>query len=160
MRFNKISILLVLWFLVSACSFEINSGREQSIFDAQEQVNAWVSMWNSYDLSMVDNLFLTDERLTYFSSEKEGLIEGFAAVREHHRGFGFIEGGKIQENKLWVEDLEVNVFPPMAVVTGIWFFRRGPEGSKDISRGPVTFVYVLEEEEYRLAHLHFSEYDQ
>lgn len=160
MRFNKIIILLVLWFLVSSCSFEIDSGREQPIFDAQEQVNAWVSMWNSYDLSMVDKLFLKDERLTYFSSEKEGLIKGFAAVREHHSGFGFIEGGKIQDNKLWVEDLEVNVFSPMAVVTGIWFFRRGPEDSKDISRGPVTFVYVQEEEEYRLAHLHFSEYEQ
>lgn len=130
------------------------------IFNAREQVSSWVSMWNSYDLAMVDKLFLKDERLTYFSSEKEGLIQGFGAVREHHRGFGFIEGGKIQDNKLWVEDLQVNEFPPMAVVTGIWFFRRGPEGSKDISRGPVTFVYVKEEEEYLLAHLHFSEYEE
>jgi len=160
MKFNKTIILLILWVFIPSCSFEIDNGREQLILDVQERVNAWVSMWNSYDLSMVDNLFLTDERLTYFSSEKEGLIEGFTAVREHHRGFGFIEGGKIQDNKLWVEDLHVNVYSPVAVVTGIWFFRRGPEGSKDISRGPVTFVYVREEEEYRLAHLHFSEYEQ
>ncbi|MGD8535314.1 MAG: hypothetical protein PVF66_05630 [Candidatus Aminicenantes bacterium] len=159
MKFNKIIVLLVLWFLVSSCGFEINSGKEP-VFNAQEQVNSWVSLWNSYDLSMVDKLFLADERLTYFSSEKEGLIEGFGAVREHHRGFGFIEGGKIQDNKLWVEDLQANVFPPVAVVTGIWFFRRGPEGTKDISRGPVTFVYIQEKGEFRLAHLHFSEYEQ
>ncbi len=160
MKFNKIVILFILLVFISSCTFETDSGRERPIFDAQEEVKAWVSMWNSYDLSMVDNLFLTDERLTYFSSEKEGLIEGFMAVREHHRSFGFIEGGKIQDNKLWVEDLEVNEFPSMAVVTGIWFFRRGPEDSKDITRGPVTFIYVRDEEGYRLAHLHFSEYEE
>ncbi len=160
MRFNKIIILLVFWFLVSSCSFEINSGRDQVILDVQQQVNAWVSMWNEYNLSMVDRLFLTDDRITYFSSEKEGLIKGFEAVREHHTGFGFIEGGKIQDNKLWVEDLQTNVYGSAAVLTGIWYFRRGPENSKDISHGPVTFVYVQEEGEYRLAHLHFSEYEE
>lgn len=160
MKFNKIIILLIPWIFISSCSFEINSGREQPIFDAQEQVNEWISMWNEYNLSKVDELFLADDRITYFSSEKEGLIKGPEAVREHHRGFGFVEGGKIQENKLWVEDLQANVFSPVVIVTGIWFFRRGPEGSKDISRGPVTFVYIQEEKEYRLAHLHFSEYDE
>ena len=160
MKFNKIIILLGLWFLASSCSFEKHTGKEQPIFDAQEQVNAWISMWNEYNLSMVDKLFLTDDRITYFSSEKEGLIKGIEAVREHHKGFGFIERGKIQDNKLWVEDIQVDEYSKAVVVTGIWFFRRGPESSEDISRGPVTFVYVQEGEEYSLAHLHFSEYEQ
>jgi len=55
-------------------------------------------MWNSYDLSMVDTLFLTDDRLTYLSSKMEGVIRGVENVREHHRGFGFVVGGKDQDN--------------------------------------------------------------
>ena len=160
MKINKISILLVLLVFISSCNFKENLKVSQPIFNAPKQVELWISMWNSYNLSMVDDLFLKDERLTYFSSEKEGLIQGLPAVREHHRGFGFIDGGKVQDNKLWVEDLQSSVYSSAAVVTGIWLFRRGPDGSKDISRGPVTFIYVLEEEEYRLAHLHFSEYEQ
>jgi ketosteroid isomerase-like protein len=160
MEIKKIIILLILCVFIPSCNFEKKPEEKQPIFDAQEQVNAWVSMWNDYNLSMVDKLFLTDDRITYFSSEKEGLIKGIEAVREHHTGFGFIEGGKIQDNKLWVEDLQANVYGSTAVATGIWYFRRGPEDSKDISRGPVTFVYVQEDGEYRLAHLHFSEYEE
>jgi hypothetical protein len=160
MKFTKIIILSVLWVFVLSCSVEKQAGSEQPVFDVQKQANAWVSMWNDYNLSKVDTLFLADDRITYFSSEKEGLIKGFEAVREHHRGFGFIEGGKVQDNKLWIEDFQTNVYESAAIVTGIWYFRRGPEDSKDISRGPVTFVYVQDKEEYLLAHLHFSEYEQ
>lgn len=126
------------------------------MFLTEQVVGAWVNMWNSYDLSQVDRLFLTDSRLTYFSSEKEGVIKGVEAVREHHRGFGFVEGGKASENKLWVEDLHTADFGSMVVVTGIWYFRRG--GSDKVQRGPVTFVYVQQGDEYRLAHLHFANY--
>ena len=59
-------------------------------FDPEEAVSTWVSMWNSYDLSLVDELFLTDPTVTYFSSEKEGLIKGIDAVSKHHAGFGFV----------------------------------------------------------------------
>ena len=34
----------------------------------------WVAMWNAYDLDAVDRLFLQGPQLSYFSSEKEGLI--------------------------------------------------------------------------------------
>lgn len=158
MKFNKIIILLILCVLIPSCFFEKHTEETQLLLDVQGKVNAWVSMWNEYNLTMVDKLFLTDDRITYFSSEKEGLIKGIEAVREHHAGFGFIEGGKVQDNKLWVEDLQINVYLSAAVAAGIWYFRRGPEGSKEITRGPVTFVYVREEGEFRLAHLHFSEY--
>jgi len=60
---------------------------EQKVeFNADNQIHRWVTMWNSYDLSLVDTLFLTDNRLTYLSSEMEGVIRGIKNVREHHRG--------------------------------------------------------------------------
>ena len=65
-------------------------------------VEAWVEMWNTYDLNQVDALFLDDARLSYFSSEREGLIRGMEAVREHHVGFGFAPGGIDQPNRLWL----------------------------------------------------------
>jgi hypothetical protein len=34
-----------------------------------ELVDDWVALWNCYDLSRVPELFLNDERVTYFSSE-------------------------------------------------------------------------------------------
>jgi hypothetical protein len=125
------------------------------MFETQKLVGAWVGLWNSYDLSRVDQLFLPDPNLTYFSSEKQGVIQGLEAVREHHRGFGFVEGGQDRGSTLWLEDLHTADFGAAAVVTGIWFFRRS---TGSVQRGPVTFVYVEREGEYRLAHLHFANY--
>jgi ketosteroid isomerase-like protein len=126
-------------------------------FDAERLVARWVAMWNSYDLDLVDELFLTDERVTYLSSEREGLIRGIQAVREHHRGFGFVPGGKIPERELWVEEIDSSAFENSAIVTAVWFFgsrnRRG-----EAQRGPMTLVYVKAGGGYRLAHLHFANY--
>ena len=124
-------------------------------FNTQKLVEAWVEIWNTYDLDQVEKLFLQDERVTYFSSEKEGAVTGIDAVREHHRGFGFVEGGKVQPNKLWVEDLQTSAFVETVVVTGIWFFQR-PDDS--VQRGPVTIVYVKISEDYFIAHMHFANY--
>jgi hypothetical protein len=129
-----------------------------AMFDTDRWVKAWVKMWNSYDLREVDRLFLTDGRLTYFSSEKEGVIRGIDAVREHHHGFGFVEGGVRRGNRLWVEDLEVRDYGAAVVAGGVWFFQRKGTDAKDAQRGPVTFVYVPQGDEYRLAHLHFANY--
>ena len=122
----------------------------------RELVDEWVAIWNSYDLSRVPDLFLDNERATYFSSEKQGVIKGFGALMEHHRGFGFVEGGKEQENSLWLEDVDVEVFEGSAVVCAIWCFKRG--GSDDVQKGPVTLVYVMTGGGYRIAHANFSNY--
>lgn len=124
-------------------------------FDANHWVGAWVRMWNSYDLSQVDELFLPNDHLTYFSSEKQGALTGIDQVREHHRGFGFVEGGKDQANKLWLEETQVSVLGPTAVVTAIWFFEK-PDGTQ--MRGPMTIVYAEHCSEYRIAHMNFSNY--
>jgi len=125
------------------------------VFDPK-LVDDWVTIWNSYDLSMVEKLFLNDERVTYFSSEKQGAVKGIDALIEHHREFGFVEGGKDQPNSLWLEDTDIEAFEGSAVVTAIWCFKRGD--SANIHRGPVTLVYVNTIEGYRIAHANFSNY--
>ena len=54
----------------SSSSFKV----EDEDFHVEEWVDAWVEIWNTYDLNQVDKLFLQDERVTYFSSEKEGFF--------------------------------------------------------------------------------------
>lgn len=132
----------------------------QSSFVEADHVDRWVAMWNSYDLDQVDELFVADARVTYFSSEKEGLVHGIDAVQEHHRGFGFVSGGRTPEQELWVEDVRTDDFGESVVVTAIWFF--GSRASKpEAQRGPMTMVYVRDVRvggEYRIAHLHFATY--
>ncbi len=119
-------------------------------------IDAWVGMWNAYDLDQVRNLFLDDARVTYFSSEREGLIRGIDAVVVHHEDFGFVPGGKDQPNRLWLEDLNQEGFDSTVVVAGIWFFR--PDPDQPPRRGPVTFVCVRNNGGWRFAHLHFANY--
>ena len=119
-------------------------------------VDAWVAIWNSYDLSMVLKLFVNDERVTYFSSEKQGVVKGIEALIKHHEGFGFVRGGKDHPNRLWLEDVDIEAFAGVAVVTAIWFFKRG--GSEKVQKGPVTLVYVPVSGEWRIAHANFGNY--
>jgi hypothetical protein len=143
-------------------------------------VEAWVGMWNGYDLDQVGELFLTDDRLTYFSSEFEGVIRGYDAVVEHHREFGFVPGGEERGTRLWVEALQADRFGGTAILTAIWYFQRGESEATDGSggigegesgsgetaplpasppqRGPVTFVCILDEGRWRFAHMNFGNY--
>lgn len=169
MRREFLPILIPVLFgvLVGCQPTGSGSGREVQVADAvgrtpSELVSTWVEMWNSYDLDQVEELFLTDERPTYFSSEYEGVIRGFDALVEHHQGFGFVPGGEERGAHLWVEDLVEEVFGKAAVLTGIWFFEGGNEGGARVAsapqRGPVTFVCVLEEGRWRFAHMNFGKY--
>ncbi len=124
-------------------------------FDTDRWVNPWVEIWNTFDLDQVDKLFLQDDRVNYFSSEREGLISGVEALIKHHEGFDFVPGGKELTTKLWLEDIETTQFGSTAVVSCIWFFERD-DGR--IQRGPATFVYVQVGDEYRIAHVNVSNY--
>ncbi len=126
--------------------------------EADRLVASWVALWTSYDLDRVNDLFLQDDRVTYFSSEKEGLIRGFENVREHHRGFGFVPGGKKAERELWVENVDSDDFRDTLVVTAIWYFGDRTKPAGENQRGPMTMVYVRTAGEYRIAHLHFGNY--
>jgi len=146
-----VSLIIISMLFILSC-------REKPDFNMAETINKWVAMWNNYDLSKVDELFLNDSSVTYFSSEKEGVIKGIEAVREHHKNFGFVVGGKAQENQLWLEDLTESNYGPAVVVTGIWFFQRASEPPENVQQGPVTIVYVYRNNEFRIAHMNFGNY--
>ena len=122
---------------------------------SEKIVDEWVEIWNNYNLDKVKELFLDDDRVSYFSSEKQGLIKGFDSLIEHHREFGFVDGGKENGNKLWLEDVEIEELGDTVVVKADWIFQR--KGSDKQQRGPVTIVYV-KTDKYRIAHAHFSNY--
>jgi len=150
------STLFLLAIALSACA----TTETAMPFDTDRHVESWVGLWNSYDLNLVDDLFLTDSTVTYFSSEREGLIVGIEAVRAHHEGFGFVAGGREAEQELWVEDLHTAQHGPSAIVTGIWYFGDRQDEPTEIQRGPFTFIYVQSEGTFRLAHLNFGTYLQ
>lgn len=110
---------------------------------------AWEKSWNTYDLNEVRRLFVADQSVTYFSSERAGLIQGIDSLVKHHRGFGFVEGGKASTNRLWLTEVQHRSLSVIA----IWHFQRpgNPE-----QRGPVTFILQPDGTGYRIAHAHFS----
>ena len=150
--FARLIITAVIAITTAACNGSSDS------FNPQAAIDQWVAMWNSYDLDLVDELFLTDSTVSYLSSEREGAIIGIDAVREHHAGFGFVSGGEPPDATLWMEDVEVTTPGNIAVVTGTWYFRRGSDATAELQRGPVTFVYVPTADGYRIAHAHFADY--
>ena len=111
-------------------------------------------MWNRFDLDRVDALFVRDARVTYFSSEKPGIIAGIDALREHHRGFGFVPGGADKGSRLWLESTTAHTYGRVVLVTATWFFQR--RGSDKAQRGPVTLVLVNDSGGCRIAHAHFA----
>jgi ketosteroid isomerase-like protein len=119
-------------------------------------IDDWVKLWNTYDLDEVERLFLRDDRVTYFSSEKQGVIKGYEALVKHHEGFGFIKGGKKAANKLWLEGVDVEDFDDNAVVCAVWFFKRPTSDTPQ--KGPVTLVYEHTCDGWRIAHANFGNY--
>jgi ketosteroid isomerase-like protein len=120
----------------------------------QATIAAWEKMWNTYDLSSVDRLFVTDQSVTYFSSEYAGLIRGIKALRDHHAKFGFVNGGKLSGNKLWLEDKHYELNSQTCLATATWYFQRN--GAEHHQAGPVTFLLVKIGSVWRIKHAHFS----
>ncbi|MFC1529683.1 YybH family protein [Gemmatimonadota bacterium] len=156
MNRSQLAISVAVLLLTCGCADSRPIG-DMMLASAEELIESWTASWNSYDLDVVDEQFLTDQRLTYFSSEKEGVIRGKAAVLEHHVGFGFVAGGKEQENRLWLEDVGYDVFDTSVVVTGIWFFARAGETTPP-QKGPVTFTLIWHDGRLQITHCNFSEY--
>ena len=101
-------------------------------FDAEAHLAVWVELWRSYDLDRVRQLFLPDARVTYLSSEREGLIAGLDEIIDHHAGFGFVAGGLEPDQELWVEEGEGRSFGNTVVVTGVWYF--GDRAQRDAAQ--------------------------
>jgi len=119
----------------------------------------WETFWNTYDLDQMSNLFMDNDALTYFSSEKEGLIRGYDAMIEHQKGFGFVAGGKKSDAKLWLEDIETDYVGDVAIVTAIWFFDVVRDGKKILMKGPVSFICTKDSAgKFKMQHVNFSNY--
>lgn len=112
-------------------------------------IASWEKAWNTYNLDAVNALFVNDSSVTYFSSERAGLIHGIDSLVKHHMSFGFVAGGKTFPNRLWLT--QVRYLP--GAVTATWHFQRpgNPE-----QRGPVTFILQQAQDGFRIAHAHFS----
>lgn len=122
------------------------SGQEET---PRDLIIAWEKSWNTYDLNEVHRLFVNDTSVTYFSSERPGLIHGIDSLVAHHQRFGFVAGGKVSGNRLWLSD--VRYLP--GAVTATWHFQRA---SGNEQKGPVSFVLKKVPQGYRIAHAHFS----
>jgi len=119
-------------------------------------IDDWVRFWNTFDLNQIEELFLKDDRVSYFSSEFEKLIKGYDNLIKHHEGFGFVKGGKEIRSKLWLEEIDVEDLGDSAIVGAIWFFKRS--NTENPQKGPVTIVYERTTDGWRIAHANFGNY--
>lgn len=67
-----------------------------------------------------------------------------------------MDGGKSQQNKLWLQDLTITPLGQLVVVTGIWFFKKPGKLQKDL----VAIVYLKEDSQYKIAYMHFANYKE
>lgn len=140
---------------------EEKSIKEKSLTQAEvtDKIDQWVNLWATYDLNMIDDIFLNSETLTYFSSEKEGLITGYEQLHPHHVGFGFVDGGKQPKITLWLEDIETRIQGGTAMVAAIWYNTDYGAAKETAQNGPVTFVLVKDDQgEIKISHAHFANY--
>ena len=117
----------------------------------------WLAMWSRYDLDLVGDLYLNADALTYFPSDGEGLITGFAAVRDYHEGLGFTSGGFDPEGELWLEDVTIADLGDSAVIGAIWYFGTRVDRA-NAGRGPLTMVLANTSRGFRISHVHFGNY--
>lgn len=119
----------------------------------------WLKLWSSYDTNQLDDIFWNSSDLTYFSSEKKGLIKGFDQLKPHHEGFGFVTDGKTPVKALWLEEMHITLHGTTAVVDAIWFFGDQQTPRDSVQQGPCTFVVIRDEgEQAKIAHVHFGNY--
>jgi imidazolonepropionase-like amidohydrolase len=123
----------------------------------QAVLEGWLGMWREYDLDRVAELFVNDDALSYFPSDREGAIEGFTEVLEYHRELGFTPGGFDPDNELWLEQVMISDFEDSAVVTAVWHF--GARLTRQISgRGPFTMVIARTGAGFRISHVALGNY--
>lgn len=165
MKTTRLFTAMALVILTSTCNSvkqkEENTSAPKKITQGEvEQVmDNWLKLWATYELSMLDQIFYESEDLTYFSSEKEGLMIGFEELIPHHVSFGFLEGGKKPEKSLWLEDIDIRLYGESAVAGGVWYFGDKEVAKDSVSKGPVTFVFLRNDEgEVRIIHTHFANY--
>ncbi len=146
-----------LWLLLALL---VPSGSTWAQYTTPEAIlDGWVDSWASYDLGMVDELFYHHPSTSYFSSEIDGLIVGFDRIREHHAGFGFLEGGGEASATLWVDEVTITEVGDSASIAATWHFGDSADEASD-QFGPMTMVVSIVDGGYRITHMHFGNYPQ
>ncbi len=155
MNRNRTKTLIYGFIALVACPGALLSTAQGADETPRATIDRWERMWNTYDLNEVSELFCNCDDVSYFSSEKEGLIRGIDALVEHHRGFGFEPGESDRETKLWLDEIELFEFGESSLVTAIWYFER-PERTQ---KGPVTILLKRNAGgKYEIVHMNFSNY--
>lgn len=155
MKLSRLTLLLMM-LLILSCTSSTNPLTRQQVDGV---IAKWLTLWDSYDVGMLDAIFWNDPQMTYFSSEKRGLIKGFDKMKPHHESFGFVEGGKTHAKKLWLEDIDITMHNNFAAVGATWYFGDESIPKDSVQNGPVTFVIIKDSKgEPRIAHTHFANY--
>lgn len=140
------------------CS-NIKSAQPINEVEANEIIDKWLVLWQTYDLNALEEIFWNDPQCSYFSSEKEGLITGYDALIPHHESFGFAKGGKKPAKSLWLEDQNLLMLESTCVVTAIWYFGDKSVPRDSVQNGPVTFVLLRDDNDLvRIGHTQFANY--
>ncbi len=163
MRYFSLT-LLMLCILFTSCKQDENTNKQLQKNNINQEeteaiIDTWLTLWKTYDLNLLDDIFITSEELTYFSSEKKGLIQGFSKMKPHHEAFGFTDGGKTPEKSLWLENITTNIYGETAMVGAIWYFGDKAISKDSVQQGPVTFVLKRNpNNQVRIVHTHFANY--
>jgi len=152
-------ITLIILFVLVGCSAATEKKTRLTEIESNAVIGKWLNLWETYDANMLGDIFLESDALTYFSSEKKGLIKGYDKMKPHHIGFGFVEGGKKPEKSLWLENIETRVYDGSIMVGGVWYFGDKSLPKDSISNGPVTFIIVKDKQGLaKIIHTHFANY--
>jgi imidazolonepropionase-like amidohydrolase/ketosteroid isomerase-like protein len=120
-------------------------------------LEAWLGMWRRYDLDAVDELFVDDAAVSYFASDRQGLMEGVEAIRDYHAGLGFVADGFQPESELWLEQVTIADFGESAVIGAVWYFGSRLD-RRAADRGPLTMVLTRTLSGLRISHVNFGNY--
>jgi ketosteroid isomerase-like protein len=167
MKLSYTITLAALIFFSTACEKKSENQTQKSLQAIEKStltpaetsavIDKWVNLWATYDLDLLGEIFYQSESLTYFSSEKEGLIKGYSQMLPHHQGFSFVKGGKEPPVELWLEDIETRINGETAMVAATWYNGDKTAARDSVQHGPVTFVLLRNEEgEVRISHAHFA----
>jgi len=154
---KQITIIILL--VLIGCSTATEKKTTLTEIESNAVIGKWLNLWETYDVNKLGDVFLESDKLTYFSSEKRGLIKGYDKMKPHHIGFGFVEGGKKPAKSLWLENIETRVYDGSTMVGGVWYFGDKSLPKDSISNGPVTFIIVKDKQGLaKIIHTHFANY--
>jgi len=167
MKIKHLFSLGLVLMLLNACEKETKQAKQtktqatEKIEITQVEVTTvidkWVNLWATYNLDLLDEIFYQSEDLTYFSSEKEGLIKGYKQILPHHEGFGFVKGGKEPPVDLWLENITIRINGENAMVAATWYNGDKSGERESTPHGPVTFVLLRDEQgAVKISHAHFA----